>query len=248
MNSYRVGSSSSATSDRTEFISWERPIQSFAACEYRESIELRLYGVATDCVKTSTTSGGVSTGAGGTTLRSPYLGFQPTEGATGTTNSFKYNSLQATVRKQFSRGLSFQAAYTWSRAFNLSYVGNPNASFSDNVPVISEYGLNAGTSAGVGGYRPHRLTVNYSWLLPLGHHQGLVDKLVDGWTFSGVTTIQDGAPLTITDSNGGGVFGKPLASNAELSGAAGQPIESQAARTVSTGGSFVLEPGRICHG
>jgi hypothetical protein len=45
-----------------------------------------------------------------------------------------------------------------------------------------------------------------------------VDKLVDGWNLSGVTTIQDGTPLTITDSRLGTVFGAgvtPLLSNAE---------------------------------
>lgn len=57
--------------------------------------------------------------------------------------------------------------------------------------------------------------MNYSWLLPFGHHEGLMDKLVDGWNFSGVTTIQGGAPLTITDSRGGSIFGTPLTSNAE---------------------------------
>jgi hypothetical protein len=219
------------------------PLNSSLLANIANPLDCGYDGIATDCVKTSTTSGGAAT-AGGTTLRTPFLGFQPTEGSTGTTNSFKYNSLQATVRKQFSRGLSFQAAYTWSRAFNLSYVGNPNASFTDNVPVIQEYGLNAGTSGGVGGYRPHRLTVNYSWLLPFGHHEGLMEKLVDGWTFSGVTTIQDGAPLTITDSNGGGVFGKSILSNAQLSGVAGQPIEvAGSTDSKAQSGHFYLNSG-----
>ena len=34
-------------------------------------------------------------------------------------------------------------------------------------------------------------------------------KLAEGWTLSGVTTIQNGSPMTITDSRGGSVFGAP---------------------------------------
>ena len=33
--------------------------------------------------------------------------------------------------------------------------------------------------------------------------RGLTGKFVDGWSVSGVTTIQDGAPVVITRSRGG---------------------------------------------
>ncbi|HVZ61187.1 MAG TPA: carboxypeptidase-like regulatory domain-containing protein, partial [Terriglobales bacterium] len=49
-------------------------------------------------------------------LRVPYLGFGP--GGLGSALNIgdsKYNSLQATVRKQFSHGLQMQAAYTYGR-------------------------------------------------------------------------------------------------------------------------------------
>src|ERR1019366_8855925 len=90
---------------------------------------------------------------------------------------------------------------------------NPAVSFANNVPVIDRYGLNP-------NYHPQRFTVTYAWNLPFGHHQGLMDKLVDGWTVSGVTTIQDGLPLTITDSRVGSVLGSPTITPAQLSGTA----------------------------
>ena len=50
--------------------------------------------------------------------RVPYLGFSPTGlQAADNQGDYKYNSLQLTLRKQMSHGLSFQAAYTYSRAF-----------------------------------------------------------------------------------------------------------------------------------
>jgi hypothetical protein len=163
-------------------------------------------GNASHCITTNAVSG-----FAGPADRSPYLGFLPTFTVAASTGSYKFNSLQATVRKSFSHGLTFQGAYTWSNALIASYVGNPVASLSDNVPVIEEYGLNP-------NYRPQRLVLNYSWELPFGHHEGIVEKLANGWTVSGVTTIQDGSPLTVTDSRGGSVFGSPVTSNAELSG------------------------------
>jgi hypothetical protein len=56
-------------------------------------------------------------------------------------------------------------------------------------------------------YRPQRLVINYSWDIPYGHLTGIARALASGWNISGVTTIQGGQPMSLTDSNGGGVFG-----------------------------------------
>ena len=138
-------------------------------------------------------------------LRVPYLGFQP--GGLlefGTDSDMKYNSLQATVRKKFSHGFQFQAAYTWSRGFA--------SEFLYNDPNVNHYGLNP-------FYRPQRLAVNYSWNLPSVAKEGFVGKIANGWTFSGVTVAQDGFPLTVTDTRGGSIFGfgtgTPVSSTAQ---------------------------------
>jgi hypothetical protein len=49
--------------------------------------------------------------------------------------------------------------------------------------------------------------VNYLWDLPLGKSDGVLGKLRSGWSVSGVTTVQDGTPLTITDARGGTIYG-----------------------------------------
>ncbi|MGD0906169.1 MAG: carboxypeptidase-like regulatory domain-containing protein [Candidatus Acidiferrales bacterium] len=129
-------------------------------------------------------------------LRVPYLGFGPGGITDGTTNGDdKFNSLQATVRKRFSHGLTLQAAYTWSKSLT---TGSLNMNNSDNFG--SQYGLNS-------SYHPQRLAINYDWELPLGHPDGWRGKLVNGWSLSGVTIVQDGTPLTITDTRGGTIFG-----------------------------------------
>jgi hypothetical protein len=79
-------------------------------------------------------------------LRVPYLGFAPLglEMATADADT-KFNSLQATLRKQFSRGFQAQAAYTWSRAFNTVY--------NYNDPNVTVYGLNRKLSPATSGHQ-----------------------------------------------------------------------------------------------
>jgi hypothetical protein len=133
--------------------------------------------------------------SGNAVLRVPYLGFQ-TGGLTELTPSGKtlFDSLQVTVRKQLSHGLSMQTAYTWSRV--LTTVDH----VTYNDPNFEQYGPSA-------YYRPHRLTISYSYDLPFGHHDGFMGKVANGWNVAGVTIIQDGQPLTLIDSRGGAVYG-----------------------------------------
>jgi hypothetical protein len=130
---------------------------------------------------------------GNASVRVPYLGFSPGGlDMYNTLTSTKFNSVQATLRKQFSYGFQMQAAYTFSRSFNTP--------FNYNNPNIVDYAV-------ASAYHPQRLAITYSWDLPLGTHQGFVGKMANGWNLAGVTTVQDGTPLTPTDSRGGSIYG-----------------------------------------
>jgi hypothetical protein len=125
-----------------------------------------------------------------------------------TVGSYKYNSLQATVRKQLSRGLTFQAAYTFSRAFtnetsNGLFTG-PN--LGDPRNLSQQYGLNS-------QYRPHRVVLNYSWDIPGQNLRGMAGTVLGRWSLAGVTTIQSGQWMSILDSRGGSIFGLQGASS-----------------------------------
>jgi hypothetical protein len=133
-------------------------------------------------------------------LRVPYLGFGP--GGMqyfDTIGDIKFNSLQVTVRKQLSYGLTFQAAYTWSRAF-ADFLGPGGANSGDPNNLSQQYGLNT-------QYRPQRLVINYSYNIPSGSMKGAAKAVLGGWSLAGVTTIQDGFPLIIADSRGGAIYG-----------------------------------------
>jgi len=131
--------------------------------------------------------------------RVPYLGYQAV-GVRGTAfdGYANYNSMQVTVRKQFSRGFSFQGAYTYSKTMTVEYndVGNSN------------YAGNLGQQYGPATFsRPQRFVANYSYDLPFGNHTGLLQKVVGGWNVSGVTVVQGGSPMTIADQTAGTLFG-----------------------------------------
>ena len=137
-------------------------------------------------------------------LRIPYIGYQPA-GLQGTyfNGSSNYHSLQTTVRKAFSYGLSLQASYTFSKNLtDLGGVGLSAGSSNSNDPLDfdQQYGPTSWN-------RPHRFILNYQYELPFGTYQGALGKLLNGWSISGITTIQNGLPLTFTDSQGGTIFG-----------------------------------------
>ncbi len=146
--------------------------------------------------------------------RVPYLGFSTTGLSNTTTQGDSlYNSLQASVRHQFANGLLFQAAYTWSKLITninspeagggISAPGNVlsgGASSNDPLDFAQQYGLAAFN-------RPQRLIIAYSYDLPYKHTQGFAGHVLGGWTVSGVTTLQDGEPLTVIDGNAGTIFG-----------------------------------------
>jgi Carboxypeptidase regulatory-like domain len=132
-------------------------------------------------------------------LRVPYLGWQPT-GLQGTAYDLieSYNSLQVTVRKQFSHGFNLQGSYTWSKSLTDSLQNTANSGDPRNLE--QQYGPSYFN-------RPQRFIFNYAWDLPLGQHSGFAGKVLNGWNLSGVTTIQGGDAITLIDTRGGAAYG-----------------------------------------
>jgi hypothetical protein len=147
-------------------------------------------------------------------LRVPYLGYQPV-GVQGSAfdGSSNYNSLQVTLRKSFSHGLLVQASYTYSKDLtDINYYsgGAVGANINNASNLAAQYGPAYFS-------RPQRVVVNYSYDLPFGTHQGAMGKLLGGWNVSGVTTIQDGGPMTIVDPAAGSIYGtNSVANTAQL--------------------------------
>lgn len=105
-----------------------------------------------------------------------------------------YHSMQATLRKQLSHGLTFQFAYTYSKAE------------SDTTVLNDQTNLNLDW-ARASFDRKHRVFFNYNYELPVLAASGWQGKLLSGWSLSGILIVQSGLPMTLTDRNGGSVYG-----------------------------------------
>ena len=146
-------------------------------------------------------------------LRVPYLGYQPV-GVQGTAfdGSSNYNSLQVTLRKNFTHGFLMQASYTYSKDLtDINYYSG--GAVGANINNASNLGQQYGPAY---FNRPQRFVVSYSYDLPFGTHQGVLGKVLGGWNVSGVTTLQDGTPLTIIDPSAGTIYGTTTASTAQI--------------------------------
>jgi len=126
-------------------------------------------------------------------LRTPFLGISTNSELFATNGAYRFDALLATVRKQLSRGLQFQVAYTWSKGLITQGYGINVAPYS-----ILQLGPNP-------DYHPQRVVINYVWAFP-AHLNGWKGRVLNDWTWAGVTTIQNGVPFTVYDSNSGAAF------------------------------------------
>ena len=104
----------------------------------------------------------------------------------GTAN---YNSLQTTLQKRFSKGLSFSANHTWARSLGTSDDrGNYNR--IDGLTRTANYALTA-------LHRAHTFNFYYTWDVPsMFKGDSMMHTLLDGWQLSGATTMQTGSPYS----------------------------------------------------
>ncbi len=115
-----------------------------------------------------------------------------------------YHSLQATLRHQFSAGLYFQAAYTYSKTIDNS----SGSSFSDELNGLLGFGdyLNQHLQRAVADFdRTHRFVTSFNYELPFAKMLHIEDKgfgrAANGWEVDGVITFQSGSPFTMIDSS-----------------------------------------------
>ena len=121
------------------------------------------------------------------------------------TASSIYDSLQASVRKQLSRGLQFGGNYTYSHSIDdgsswqssFTTINGPAA--GDGLTTDqTQPGLDRGNS--VFDIR-HRLTVNYVWELPFFRNSdGMSGAMLGGWQWNGILSLQSGAHWSPFDS------------------------------------------------
>jgi hypothetical protein len=109
-----------------------------------------------------------------------------------------YNALLVRAERHLKNGLAFQANYTWSHSINDGSVGGGESNGPENVNCLA---CDKGPS--VFDVR-HNIAVNALYQLPFGKGKsylnggGTLDKIVGGWSLSGIGLWHTGHPLTIT--------------------------------------------------
>ncbi|MGJ5816274.1 TonB-dependent receptor [Paludibaculum fermentans] len=113
----------------------------------------------------------------------------------GNTN---YNGLLVSLRRRFSKGLSYGVSYTWSHNF---------ADFVDNLTggstPANAYNYSLERSNSPFDVR-HKFVANAVWNIPVGkggvllNNDGLASRLLGGWQLNTIVTLQTGLPFTVT--------------------------------------------------
>ena len=113
-----------------------------------------------------------------------------------------FNSLQMDLRQRLSKGITFRANYSYSKAMDNSsitvsaYASNCPAYIMDLRDPRRDYSPACHDVT-------HRFAFNGSYDLPIGRGQALLSglsgaakKLLGGWKLNGIVTLQSGLPLT----------------------------------------------------
>jgi hypothetical protein len=117
-----------------------------------------------------------------------------------------YNALEVSLRSRMSKGLGFSLNYTFSHGL---------ADFGDNLTANAfpqdSYNYAAEMSNSNLDIRS-RFVSNFTWDLPFGEgkrylsEKNMASRLVGGWQFNGIVTLQTGTPYNVTASDDG-LFG-----------------------------------------
>ncbi|MGA7293070.1 MAG: TonB-dependent receptor [Terriglobales bacterium] len=154
-----------------------------------------------------------------------------------------YNSLQASVRHQMSRGLLFNVDYTYSHSIDNGSTWHSGATTANGAGAGEGYTLDQtlpGLDRGDSIYDiRHRLVLNYVWQLPGQSMTGAMGAIAGGWSLNGIWAFQTGAhwePFTSAQPN-----------LIEPGSAGATPISCTAAdipnNCVNIGGDFNLDGG-----
>jgi len=119
----------------------------------------------------------------------------------GTGNS-SYHALWVSANKRLSRGLQFNASYTWSKSIDYNSQSSQGVTLQDNFNLRGDRGLSDFDAR-------HRFIVSGIYELPFHRN-----RLVNGWQLAAVVQTQSGNPVTILAGNAGAITGGAPAAQA----------------------------------
>jgi hypothetical protein len=110
-----------------------------------------------------------------------------------------YHGLQLEFRRRYSKGFTINANYTFAKALGDMYADSTNA--TRHYTTLRDKSIDRGPS-------PfdirHAFQANWTYELPFGADQrfatgsGILDRVIGGWSFSGIMRWQSGRPFRLT--------------------------------------------------
>ena len=113
-----------------------------------------------------------------------------------------YNALTVSASRRFRSGLQFLVSFTWSK-YLTNTEGSEGWTNGQAQSVRNWYDTSLEKSLMIDDI-PHALVASYIYELPIGQGKKLApasklaNAIVGGWQISGVTSLKDGFPLSIT--------------------------------------------------
>jgi Carboxypeptidase regulatory-like domain/TonB dependent receptor len=100
-----------------------------------------------------------------------------------------YHALWVSGTKRLSRGLQFDASYTWSKSLDTNSLNSAGFAVQDSYNIPNQYGLSDFDAR-------HRFVLSGTYLLPFTSH-----PLTRGWQVATIVQSQSGNPVNIVTSN-----------------------------------------------
>ena len=148
-----------------------------------------------------------------------------------------YNALQTSFQRRFSKGLAFDANYTWGKAMSnnvgFSEEGDQGAYNADAYDTHIDYGVAENDIQ-----NRFALSVNYQFQYGKGWH-GIEKQALAGWQVNSITVWQSGKPITVINGGSGG-------STTDIGGEGGTTVYGNRATPLNNGGND--RPNQIADG
>jgi hypothetical protein len=136
-----------------------------------------------------------------------YYGFN-TDGALENLGQSTYNALEAQLTRRFHNGLNLMASYTWSKTLTDADSALPYFATLHQGGAPQNVFNKTGDKAISNQDLPQNFVLSYIYELPFGRnkkflsHGGVVDRVVGGWSVSGVQRYESGQPIAFGCATG----------------------------------------------
>jgi hypothetical protein len=110
-----------------------------------------------------------------------------------------YNSMAVTLRRPFSHGVELLANYTWAHATDTSQVAGTFGTFYGGDTPLDPNNIRGENGLSDLDVR-NRFTLSFIYTPQFSFNSKFLREVVDGWTFSGIDTAENGEPISLAMS------------------------------------------------